>query len=165
MWLKYSRAPILLDEYRDRNQTTDFPSSFSKPCGTWITDDSGQCWREWCLAEGFRLDDLTHKHEVVLDESNILVLRNSRDLVRFDQEYGGEPSNPNLTYRHVAWERVAARYDGLIITPHQVEQHFNLMWYNGWDCASGCIWRASAIREIKLLEIDLLVTKGREEAA
>lgn len=39
-------------------------------------------------------------------------------------------------------------------------------WYYGWDCASGCIWRASAIREIRLIEIDMDVGKtGEEEAA
>lgn len=175
MWLKYSGVPILNGEYWDHSQKIcdgdGYRSNYEKPRGCWITDDSEHCWREWCVAEKFNLDDLTHKHEVLLDESNILILRSPFDLDAFTEEFSGYcwwgPDGEPQKYRnrYIAWEKVAARYDGLIITPYQWTRRMELSWYYGWDCASGCIWKAKAIREIRLLEIDNTVTEKRAAEA
>lgn len=175
-WLKYSSAPIMTGEYWTRNQKTypeddDYRSDYEKPRGCWITDDSESCWREWCVGERFNLEALTHKHEIVLDESNILILRNAWELDDFTRQYGGTclwgpPGEPRkYRNRYIDWQKVAGRYDGLIITPYQWERRMDLNWYYTWDCASGCIWNADAIREIRLIEIDMEVAKAREEEA
>lgn len=170
-WLKYSNAPILNGEQWDRAQSGRL-SSYEKPRGFWITDDSESCWREWCVGERFGLEALTHKHEVVLDESGVLILRNEWELDDFTREFRvyqwwGPDGDPRK-YRDICidWAKVAERYTGLIITPYQGSRrlHDGYSWYYTWDCASGCIWKASAIKEIRLIEIDLEVAKPREEA-
>jgi len=172
MWLKYSDAPILVGEQADRNQTERL-SMYSKPNGFWITDDSKDCWRSWCVGERWGLGGLTHKHEIELDESGILILRSVAELDAFTEKFSvpewwgpfGEPRK----YRDICidWRRVAQQHTGIIITPYQWERRLcvDYRWYYGWDCASGCIWKASAIRDIRLIEIDLAVFEEKQEAA
>jgi hypothetical protein len=169
MWLKYSSAPILPGEQWDRDQDRcEETTSYSKPRGFWITDDSEDCWASWCLNEHFSLEDLTHKHEVVLDESNILILRSASDLDVFTHKFGfsrpWEYEGRKYSDFCIDWRKVARRYDGLIITPYQWTKRLTLNWYYPWDCSSGCIWRARAIIDVRLLEIDntvLSTTGGR----
>lgn len=47
----------------------------------------------------------------------------------------------------IAWTAVADRWDGIIIAPYQWTRRYDLAWYYGWDCASGCIWNLDAIDE------------------
>ena len=57
---------------------------------------------------------------------------------------------PENKYRYVDWREVAARWDGISITPYQWSCRHELdraMWYNGWDCASACVWNLNAIEE------------------
>lgn len=162
MWLKYSDRPILLGEQWDREQCSDL-DALSKPCGFWITDDSEYCWRSWCIAERFVLDLLTHKHEIELEESNILFLRSVNDLDRFTYRYSVEKwvgRRRNI----IDWPRVAKEYSGIIITPYQWSRrmHDSCRWYYLWDCASGCIWQASAIKAIRLIDIDYEVAKKED---
>lgn len=171
MWLKYDNAPIFLGEQADRDQPSRL-SEYQKPCGFWITDDSEDCWRSWCVGNRFGLESLTHKHQVALDESRILILRSPYELDAFTEQYKvfhwwgpeGEPRK----YRDLCidWQRVAQEHDGLIITPYQWQRRLGhyYSWYYGWDCASGCIWKASTIRDIRLIEIDPDIAK-RQEAA
>lgn len=128
-WLKYDDGPIVLDDLHHRWQREP-RSQYDKPRGFWITDDSEQCWRSWCLSEEFDLDTLTHVHEVELDESRILFLRSTGELDDFTREYAG-----------------------IIITPYQWARRLELSWYYNWDCASGCIWDVSAILGVHLREI------------
>lgn len=163
MWLKYSDAPILNGEQWDCEQS-DYIGAHTKPSGFWITDDTADCWRSWCLGERFGLGRLTHKHEVVLDESNLLILRSPYELDLFTRDFAVEKLwGPQNAWRElcVDWRAVAARYDGLIITPYQWSRrlHDRYSWYYGWDCASGCVWKAGAIREVRLIEIDHEITK------
>lgn len=171
MWLKYSDKPILNGEYWTRRQHVrddGYRSEYEKPRGCWITDDSEDCWRSWCAGEGFNLEALTHKHEVDLDETNILSLRSAYELDAFTREYSSTcrwGTNNEWVNRYIRWEDVAARYDGIIITPYQWARRMELSWYYGWDCASGCIWNAAAIREIRLIEINMDIAKPREAEA
>ena len=53
----------------------------------------------------------------------------------------------------IDWPKVAERYDGIIIAPYQWSRRLDgPMWYYGWDCASGCVWRARAVLELKSME-------------
>jgi hypothetical protein len=176
VWLKYDSKPISTADYVDRAQVgpreEGYRSSYEKPCGCWITDDTEDCWRSWCQSESFALDGLTHKHDVVLDESHLLILRKPWELDDFTREFGvivpwGPPGHPNkYADRCIAWENVAARYDGLIITPYIWERRMSdeYRWYYTWDCASGCIWNVRAIKEIRLLEINEKIAAKQEAA-
>lgn len=167
MWLKYDNAPISLASYTDREQEKPdiygFRSSSEKPRGCWITDESDTCWKTWCQDAGFGLERLTHKHQVVLDESNILILRYSSDILAFTRKFGQRIVWGPIEHVAIAWEKVAEQYDGIIITPYQWCLRLEQEWYYGWDCASGCIWRASAIKEIRLLEVIEVPVKRKQE--
>lgn len=163
MWLKYSRAPIMNGEQWDRTQEEP-DSCYGKPKGFWISDDTEYCWRQWCIDNQFEFESLTHKHQVELDESDILFLRSAADIRRFTHRYrfafswGDGGRYVDLC---IDWRKVADQYSGIIITPYQWSCRLGdgTRWYYTWDCASGCIWRASAIKAIRLIEIDREIAK------
>jgi len=121
-----------------------------KPRGLWVSDDTcEQNWRSWCEGESFGLDRLTHVHDVTIAASaNILRLCCAYDIDDFTRVYrdGGE------THAGINWLKVAAKYDGIIITPYIWSRRLDgdAFWYYGWDCASGCIWNSSAVAAINL---------------
>lgn len=153
MWLKYSNAPIMNDEFWERQQAK-YQFCYQKPIGCWITDDSDCCWKTWCIGNDFGLDRLTHKHEVILDDSNVLILESAEDIDNFGREWSCTKSGKWMD-RYILWDQVAKKYDGLIITPYQWSRRMerSSSWYYGWDCAGGCIWKPSAIKEVRLISI------------
>lgn len=165
-WLKYDSKPILLGEHWTRSQEKVF-SKYAKPNGFWITDDTEDCWRQFCTSNNFGLERLTHKHEIDLDESRVLILREPWEVHTFGRQYRafhtwGPPEDiERYTDVCVDWMRVAADYDGLIITPYQwsLRMADDFSWYYCWDCSSGCIWNPRAILDIRLVEIDLDIAK------
>jgi len=53
---------------------------------------------------------------------------------------------------YVDWEKISRQYSGIEINPYLWRRRLQGgMWYYGWDCASGCVWNESAIKEVKLL--------------
>jgi hypothetical protein len=173
-WLKYADAPILVDELFNRDQPEQV-NSYLKPRGFWITDDSEDCWRSWCLSNRFSLDRLVYKHAIDLDEARILILRDEYEVRRFTRTYrvfkkwGPDHDPHKWTDTCIYWPNVAKDYAGIIITPYQwsLRMEAGFDWYYGWDCASGCIWDASAIKDVHLIEIDrdVVMTALDSEAA
>lgn len=129
---------------------------YFKPRGLWVSDDDCENnWREWCLAERFGLDRLTHVHDVNLAaDASVLVLRSAADIRAFNREWLlDDPAIP-WPFR-LRWPDVQTRFDGLIITPYIWEMRLDMEagWYYGWDCASGCIWEPRAIASVRLREV------------
>lgn len=130
---------------------------YFKPSGFWVSvegNDDG--WREWCQAESFGLERLSHEHEVILDDkANILYLKNAADIDEFHAKYKAPTfTSDKLRDRlYIDWARVAKDYQGIIIAPYCYERRLdsNAFWYYAWDCASGCIWDADAIKSVRLL--------------
>jgi hypothetical protein len=71
--------------------------------------------------------------------------------------------------RRIDWPKVSERYDGVVIAPYvwslrmgdyeMIEGRMRKTpdsaisdWYYPWDCASGCIWKASAIKAFDLIK-------------
>jgi hypothetical protein len=122
-----------------------------KPRGLWVSVDGD---------EG--LERLTHAHVITLaDRANILRLSGAADLDAFTAEFLHKPY-PGLEYRAIDWRPVAAKYQGIIIAPYIWERRLtdHAPWYYAWDCASGCIWDASAIKNVAAVEL-----QAREDAA
>lgn len=156
MWLKYADHRIMSGEQWNRAQSAP-RSHYDKPRGFWFTDDSEDCWASWCRAENFCLEALTFKHEVKLDESKLLILRTGEELDQFLQDFTIYHSwHSSYTDRCINWPEVAKQYAGIIITPYQWSHRLShdSNWYYGWDCASGCVWDASAILSINLIDIN-----------
>jgi hypothetical protein len=166
MWLKYSDAPIALDPDKTWEQSTRL-GTYTKPTGCWFTDETEYCWRWWCMGENFGLGRLTHKHEVILDEERVMILRSSLELDAFQERFHvierwGGSSGRHYADRCIDWQRVAQEYAGLIITPYM---HDDSSWYYGWDCASGVVWDAKAILAINLIEVSPVIRPADEADA
>lgn len=125
---------------------------YSKPQGLWLSVDGDWDWKEWCEAEDFGIG--SHRHVVeLIDDANVLVLSSAGQLRAFTKAFGElRKITPQYSYHAINWASVAEKYDGLIIAPYIGECRLNedTRWYYTWDCASGCIWNAQAIKSCSL---------------
>jgi len=136
------------------------PTPEPKPRGLWLSVVvDGECdWTRWCESEWPTWMRGKQKHEVRLaPDANVLRLSSPADLDRFTREYCIDrfpldqpaPYARRLESLWVRWDAVAALYDGIIIAPYCWQRRLTLLWYYGWDAASGCIWNARAIERIE----------------
>lgn len=132
-----------------------------KPSGLWVSVEGPDDWRSWCEAEGFRDCDSQVTTEVILaPEHGVLIIDTLEALLAFHEESrmkGGYSAAREV----IDWPRVAERHQGIIIAPYRWEQRLDAPcdgWYYSWDCASGCIWDASAIAGLRQ------VSEGRPRA-
>jgi hypothetical protein len=111
-----------------------------KPHGLWLSVESD--WRDWCEHNDFHLEALTHRTEVALRPAvNVLRLATTSELRAFSRRYECMWQGLSLP----DWVAVTRDYGGLIIAPYVLESRLELLWYYGWDCASGCIWDCSTL--------------------
>ncbi len=136
-----------------------------KPGGLWLSDESGYGWlsflrdrvsqgnSEW--ADAYEV--WKYKYDFIVEPSQlhrVLCLQTPADIKAFtsyyqessDRECGGAYAT------HIEWTRVKAEYKGILITPFQpkysrIDPRFH--WYR-FDCASGCFWDISCLRQIKI---------------
>lgn len=137
------------------------PCKADKPSGLWLSVEGPTDWREWCESENF--GDIPNKVCGVVtlaDSAKILRLRSPLAIRRFTDQYGCDPYMGPLAGRTrfysygIDWKRVAEKHDGIIIAPYQwsLRMDHDTNWYYTWDCASGCIWDASAVAGISYAE-------------
>lgn len=125
-----------------------------KPQGLWVSVEGEYDWQSWCEGEKYHPERLKRCQEIRLKEDhNICMLDSVLDIHQFAEEYrtgfDGAPENSILAGIHLKWLSVAEEFKGIIIAPYQWECRMDdkVFWYYTWDCASGCIWDASAIAE------------------
>jgi len=116
-----------------------------KPNGLWY--GLGRSWFEWTESEHFH-EWIGHVYRLHLDRSAMLLLRTVGDLDAFTERYRSADWRGRYT---INWRAVALAYDGIEIAPYQWERRMELSWYYSWDVASGCIWRANAVKEVEVL--------------
>ena len=133
-----------------------------KPRGLWCSAETGIeadiPWDVWCRLERVNLDRLACCTPILLEpDARVLHLRTADAIREFHTEFAA-PSLPGnelvVSFGVVHWKAVADDYQGIVIAPYQWELRLEIefLWYYGWDCASGCIWDASAVREIGTAE-------------
>lgn len=133
----------------------DYRSCYAKPKGLWVSVDGEDDWPSWCESESFGLGQI--RHRVILQEDhNVLLITSEEALRAFSKEwqrFDNEAMNRvyRLKHGYIDWPGLAAAYDGLIIAPYIWQCRFDLNWYYGWDCASGCIWHAGAIASVAVM--------------
>lgn len=117
-----------------------------KPRGLWLSaedDENSHWWADWCTSEDWNVERLAYKTEIVVrPEANILHLTSPEALTEFTQKFS------KTMFKHVQmidWSAVKSLHQGIIIAPYQWSRRLDLMWYYGWDCASGCIWDTSVV--------------------
>lgn len=161
--IHYSGEPISYLDKRDYDQTE--LTWQDKPNGLWISVEglerlqNSYNWKEWCEVEEYGIENLAYPYEIQLHKNaNILHLKSSQEIFEFTKLYPflrdqwNNPKGRELceTYE-LDWNKVKEKYQGIIIAPYQWECRLALesCWYYGWDCASGCIWDISCIKEFK----------------
>lgn len=134
----YSPEPIV--KLLNREQDSTF-----KPKGLWVSDETDHGWNTWCNDNEFGVND-DYIYSVTVDMTDVLLISNSLDLLSFHHKYRTVGSTHMMEY--IRWDSVAEDYKGIIITPYLWSIRMDLIWYYGWDCASGCVWDVSAITSI-----------------
>jgi hypothetical protein len=128
-----------------------------KPEGLWFS--VGDDWRRYCEAERFAMDIFEHGTQIVFAaHAKILALSGASELDAFTDAYRFVPEwarslpIPGL-HTAIDWRSVAGEYDAVVIAPYCRErrQHARTRWYQRWDCASGCVWNAAAVAELRAL--------------
>jgi len=148
-WVHFANAPIIA--VRSTEQADGmFPHG--KPKGLWVSDENAEnSWSAWCRAEGFRETDKQIAHLVTVSPTaNVLRISNAAGLSLFTERYSVDGKYGPA----IDWALVATEFAGLLITPYIWECRLarSTEWYYGWDCASGCIWDATAVESVALAE-------------
>jgi hypothetical protein len=148
-----------LPPLRDVEQDTDGVFAYFKPRGLWVSIDGDDDWRAFCEGNEFNLDAFIYRTIVRMKpDANILTMGTVEELNRFTDKYYKDrfahipdwpPDSSRRMCMHLDWPRIAKEYDGIIIAPYVWPARMDLMWYYTWDCASGCIWKASAIESVE----------------
>ena len=111
-----------------------------KPRGLWYGVDGE--WEEWCRSEMPEWLTGGLLYSVRLGSERVLRIATLADLDSFAAEY--RLADPVSSYfGGIDWRKVADRFDGIEIAPYQWRRRLEpgWLWYYGWDCASGCVWR------------------------
>lgn len=154
-WIHYSPSPTQIVVY-NRDQQEDM-HLYSKPKGLWITPEHAENnWSEWCKGADFNCGRLKFIHDIKFNSNaNFLRLENKDDIDSFTKEYEFTLADPfpiagDFEFKGIKWKKVAEKYDGILIPTYIYERRMmaGADWYNPWDCASGCVWNASAIESI-----------------
>ena len=122
-------------------------------------------------------------YDVIVNEKNILRIKNLNELIDFQQKYGKYSS---INGYNIQWSIVKKDYDGLIICPYlgkdiwtkindptnvALDNYTNsyiknslgenimkypkiyLEWYRHWEASTGVIWRKRGIKKINLINV------------
>lgn len=156
-FIHFSAKPLLnVLSVQQNNRST---SRGDKPDGLWFSvegNDDG--WRWWCESEGYGLDRLVAGTEIVFSrDAKILRIGTLDEMDSFTERHKiaapWERSLLHLGKRVSAlnWPFIAQEYDAIIIAPYMWDRRLSAhsSWYYSWDCASGCVWNARAISELR----------------
>lgn len=122
-----------------------------KPAGLWVSVEGEDDWLQWCEGESFGNPGAQLCYEIALvPDAPVLRIDAPARLIDFTREFGFDryegklPVAGHIDAMH--WAKVAERYAGIIIAPYCWQQRLEseTFWYYSWDCASGCIWDATA---------------------
>jgi hypothetical protein len=128
-----------------------------KPVGLWYEVDGD--WQRWCAGEMPQWLAGRHLHRVKLDGEQIIALSSASGIDAFNAQYC---SIGPCGIDFIDWPRVAEEYDGIEIAPYCWRRRLTpgMLWYYGWDCASGCIWRPRGMRLSYIARLDGSVEDG-----
>jgi hypothetical protein len=143
-------SPVPITEIRSMPQRA---RPDMKPSGLWVSVQGPDDWKIWCVSEGFNTANLRHPYQIVLAENaNIWRLSSAHQIDELTKKYVVPGFRGSY---HIDWSRIAQQYEG-IIAPYIWERRLfgGSEWYYTWDCASGCIWEATAIKEIVPMPVE-----------
>lgn len=133
-----------------------------KPVGLWYGVNND--WLRWC-----RIEEPTwvgkYWYQLEIDQDKLLKISTKKQLEQFTDRYKyiaevieklSTINDDFIQLSCIDWAAVAKEYDGIEIAPYRWESRLKFLWYYGWDCSSGCVWKARAIKSLKRIK-----TKGK----
>lgn len=116
-----------------------------KPLGLWYS--LGPSWVSYLTTgrranwKSKRLNWITHIYRLSLVRSLIYAIEDEPHFDQFTERYATQ----GLTNIH--WDKVQA--DGWCgVEIRYLSERAKVGWYSTWDCSSGCIWDAAAVRRV-----------------
>ena len=154
-WIHWAMKPTRFSSERSTRLQVGSKPVIHRPL--WVSDENDFGWREWCTYEEFMTENLKYAYEITFKPGpRVLTLATKDQLLEFGRVFqatdeqiglmsdgGGHPVDTS-TYRSLFldWQKIADKFDAVLITPFQPELHFmdgRVRWYYGWDCASGVV--------------------------
>lgn len=130
-------------DYKPRGLWYDFN-------GSWVDmllDDSK--YMKWALE---RLDSSNYVYKVTVDKTNLLVINSVKRAVAFTKAFGVELPSMGMKYNFlINWRKVALHYDGIEVCDCCDDLDGTFLWFNYWDCSSGCVWNKRGVKKLKLV--------------
>jgi hypothetical protein len=142
--MHFSDADTLTVESRDQDGKRG-----DKPRGLWLSDESAETnWSSWCDGESYTIGSNAFAVDLA-PGANVLYLTDESSLIAFHREFCRDERGWRMD-----WIAVAERWQGIAITPYQWEFRLSrdMSWYYTWDCASACVWDASAVSSLALVD-------------
>ena len=139
----------------------------AKPSGLWFSVDTRRHdgWREWCRSAADRpASTLRCRTEIVFrPDARVLWIEDEDGMWDFTMHYGADRG---VAGQCIRFNRVARDFHAVVIAPfmpHVAKPHWphssqpdpEFAWYRSWDCASGCVWDAAAVRARDLTVADI----------
>jgi hypothetical protein len=155
--IHYARRPLVSVYSVEQGERPDY-----KPEGLWVSAEGERDWTEYCVSNYPRHLVKIAATEVMLhSDAKVLHISDADMFDEFEKRYYQHANydNPWTPFTGIDWGRVAKKYQGIIISPYRGDRRFErggVMWYYPWDCASGCIWDRSAVKELR----ELVQTQG-----
>ena len=165
--MEFPKRNIITDDkiikYLDYKQRIDV-----KPSGLWYSCHDS--WYNWILAEEMPekllkyIHKLNIKNNVLTDIRNknknkLLVIKTLKDFDLFNKNYKviikSKYKKKKIFYTventYIDWKKVSNDFGGIEICPY-LNKRRNILWYNSFDVASGCIWNPqSIIKNFKII--------------
>lgn len=147
----------------------------------WAGECEGSWYHICMTGKGMKSRIRYKHRVTIAKDANLLIITNEKELDHFSDKYGfwkqRVPHHPLqkiedkkfrmekifhplaemfrlkqiIDERLIDWMFVYAEYDGIIINPWIERRKFSYMWYEGWQCPSGCIWGLKAIDKVELI--------------
>lgn len=124
-----------------------------KTPGLWVSVDGEYDWLAWCRDNNWGLEHFIYATEIVLtNDAAVKYLSSAADIDQFTMDF--YISQGPILKHGLDWSSIRKRWSGIIISPYCWERRLSkhARWYYGWDCASGVIWDASAVKEIRSID-------------
>jgi hypothetical protein len=151
-FLHYSAEPLTI--VRSVAQEPNAKSG-DKPDGLWFCAGSGDDgWKELCEIALYDLQRLRVVTEIVFKPTvNFMHVVGAEGIDAFTKKYDfvTKWAGGTVPRYDIDWFRIAQKFQGIIIAPYVLNRRFDAhdRWYTSWDCASGCVWDADAVLELK----------------
>lgn len=154
--LHYTREP--LGAIRSMEQRPA-DSEYLKPRGFWFSVEGEHDWQAWCECENYDPGQKLVYELTLREDARVCKLVYPEDIPIFSQRYLVPLAGRSYHATGLDWQKLAQKFDGIVIAPYQWEHRLTYSWYYGWDCASGCIWNADAIERVE--QVGTVVFKER----